>query len=146
MATLERLIPPSVSSSSDQGSAWVPRRAIAVAFLGAATIALLQVAQSSGFTHTGQSMQQLEGQRTQLQAQIHQLEAEVAALSSLERSERAARERLGMVPAPRIQYLDVSVEAPTGALLPRPLIDSTPSNRPETDTWWQAILQSLRIR
>ena len=45
-------------------------------------------------------------------AEMHQLEAEVAALASLDRTERAARERLGMVPARNIQYISVSVEAP----------------------------------
>jgi cell division protein FtsL len=110
----------------------------------AATIALLQVVQSSSFAHTGQKMQQMEAQRTQLTAQIHQLEAEVAALSSLDRTERAARERLGMVPAPKLDYLAVAVQAPDGALLPRPLF-SMPQTRPETNPWWQVLLQSLPL-
>jgi hypothetical protein len=88
----------------------------------------------------------LENERGLLTAQIHQLEADVAALSSLERTERAARERLGMVPASRLEYVSVGVEAPEGALLPRPILSSHATSGPEDDPWWQIILQSLPFR
>ncbi|HWC30091.1 MAG TPA: septum formation initiator family protein, partial [Dehalococcoidia bacterium] len=116
------------------------------ALLTGTTIALLQVDQSSSFAHTGQTLQELEKERSQLTAQIHQLEADVAALSSLDRTERAARERLGMVPAPRTDYLSVGVEAPDGALLPRPILSAYATHGPSADPWWQIILQSLPFR
>jgi len=118
VATLDRLVPPAVLPS--EGPAWKPRRAIAVAIIAAAAIALLQVFQSSGLVNTGETLQRLEREQAERQARIHGLEAEVAALASLDRVERQARERLGMIPARNIVYLDVAAEAPTGPLLPRP--------------------------
>jgi hypothetical protein len=104
------------------------------------------VAQSSGFAHTGQSMQRLEQQKADLQAEVHEFEAEVAALSSLERVERAARERLGLVPAATTDYIDVGVPAPDGVLLPRPLITTAPAEPHDSISWWQALVQALPFR
>ena len=143
MATLDRLAPP--PAAQELVPAWNPRRAIVVALLIVTTIALLQVVQSSSFAHTGRSMQQLETERNTLTAQLHELEAEVAALSSLDRTERAARERLGMVPAGQITYVAVGVESPSGALLPRPLVSLSPTVEGD-DPWWQALIQSLPLR
>jgi cell division protein FtsL len=110
-------------------------------------IALLQVAQSSGFAHTGQSMQRLEQQKSDLKAEVHDLEAEVAALSSLERVDRAARERLAMVPPKSTDYLNVAIEGPEGMLLPRPIISTpTAGQLEEAVPWWQALLQALPFR
>src|SRR5688572_4694148 len=134
MATLDRLAPPITATPA--ASTWSPRRAIAAAVLIAAAIALLQVVQSSGFAHTGQTMQRLEQQKTDLNASVHELQAEVATLSSLDRTERAARERLGMVPAKKLDYITVGVEAPSAALLPRPLIITTPPSQDSADPWW----------
>ena len=148
MATLDRLGPPAAASPSFEArAAWKPRRAIAVALTVAAAIALLQVILSSTFTHTGQQLRNLEQQRAELQAQIFQTEADIAALASLERTERVARERLGMVPARVNQYVAVSVEGPSGALLPRPLVQIAP---PETvsgegQAWWRALIQALPL-
>ena len=143
MATLDRLAPPPASTPA--APAWNPRRAIVVVLIGAATIALLQVVQSSSFAHTGQKLQQMEAERTQLTAQIHQLEAEVAVLASLERTDRAGRERLGMVPASKLDYISVGVEAPSGVLLPRPLFSAEPAAS-ASSPWWQVLLQSLPFR
>src|SRR5262245_26088339 len=110
MATLDRLAPglsaPSVPLAP---ASWSPRRAIAVAVTLAAAIAVLQVFQSSGIANTGQQMHRLEAERADTSARVKNLEAEVAALSSLDRIDRAARERLGMMPARTITYIDVGV-------------------------------------
>src|SRR5213593_4635459 len=106
MATLDRLAPPPTSSFPAR-TAWSPRRAIAAVLTVAAAIAVLQVIQSSGFANTGQAIQRLEAQRLESSAQVHELEAEVAALQSLDRIERNGRDRLGMVPARNITYVDV---------------------------------------
>ena len=140
MTTLDRLAPPTTATPA--ASAWSPRRAIAVALSLAIAIALLQVAQTSGFAHTGQTMQRLERQKVDLASEIHTLEAEVSALSSLERTDRAARERLGMVPARRIDYMDVTVEAPSGVLLPRPII-AAPTEQTKTEPWWSPLIRIL---
>ncbi|HXH22013.1 MAG TPA: septum formation initiator family protein [Dehalococcoidia bacterium] len=143
MATLDRLAPP-VAALPREGT-WTPRRAIATAVTTAVAIALLQVFQSGTFANTGATIQQLEAARTDARARVHDLEAEIAALASLDRTERAARERLGMVRATNITYIEVGVPAPAGPLLPRPVTDAT---RPTEDNraWWEKILQALPLR
>jgi cell division protein FtsB len=143
MATLERLAPaPPVSGLP--ATTWRPRRAIAVALIGAAAIALLQVVQSSGFAHTGQQLRLLEAERATLKAEVYGLEAEVAALSSLERTERAAKERLGMIQARNITYMSVDVESPSGPLLPRPLV-TPPANYARGEPWWESLIRALPV-
>ena len=147
MATLDRLGPPAAASPLEGGAAWKPRQAIVVALTVATAIALLQVILSSTFTHTGQQLRDLEGRRAELQAQIYQTEADVAALASLERTERIARERLGMVPAQVNQYVSVNTEAPPGALLPRPIVQVAPQDRSAgaEGPWWRALIQALPL-
>jgi cell division protein FtsL len=143
MATLDRLAPPPTSSFPAR-TAWSPRRAIAAVLTVAAAIALLQVFQSSSFANTGQSIQKLEAQRLDSSARVHQLEAEVAALSSLDRIERNARDRLGMVPARNITYVQVAVPAPDDPLLPRPVLSPAPvpAARPSL---WHRLLRLLPL-
>lgn len=90
-------------------------------------------------------MQRLEAQRADLTAQVRTLEAEVAALSSLDRTERAARDRLGMVPARRTDFVSVAVEAPSGPLLPRPILNTAPDEAHENDSWWQSLYKALHL-
>jgi cell division protein FtsL len=142
MATLDRLGP--APAAAPLPSTWRPRRALAVALIAAAAIALLQVVQTSGFAHTGQQLQRLETERAALKAEVYDLEAEVAALSSLERTERAARERLGMIQARTISYMSVEVEAPSGPLLPRPLV-TPPTEPPPVEPWWEVVLKALPL-
>jgi cell division protein FtsL len=142
MATLDRLAPPPAALGS---STWSPRRAIIVTLTLAAIIALLQVLQSSSFAHTGHQLQLLEAQKTQMKAEMHQLESEVAALASLDRTERAARERLGMVPARNIQYISVSVEAPADPLLPRPLLNNAKQVQTPSEPWWRSLYKALPL-
>jgi cell division protein FtsL len=141
MATLDRLAPPQTTTPA--ASAWSPRRAIIVVCLMAAIIALLQVVQSSSFARTGSQLQQLQQQRADLRAQIHQLEADVAALSSLDRIERNAVDRLGMMPAVRTDYISVPVEAPEGPLLPRPFMARTPPEPDSGAAWWEKVLRAI---
>ncbi len=143
MATLDRLAPP--PTAAQQASTWSPRRAIAVAMVLAAAIAALQVFQSSGFANAGQQIQRLQAEQADSTAQIHQLEADVAALSSLDRVERQARDRLGMVPARNIVYLDVPVAAPDQPLLPRPILKPGAPFVPATTPWWQRLLRALPL-
>ena len=143
MATLDRLVPP---AATPLASAWVPRRAIATALFIVVAIALLQVAQSSGIVHTGQTLLRLERQKTDLEATVRGLEAEVASLSSLERVDRAARDRLGMVAAESSDYVSVSVAAPAGVFLPRPIIAVDQSALDATDPWWQPFIRALPFR
>jgi cell division protein FtsB len=144
MATLERLAPPTPALPPEI-PAWTPRRAIAVALALVAAIALLQVLQSSSAASTGENMQRLERDKAQKAAEIHQLEKDVAALSSLDRIDRNARDRLGMVPARRFEYVSVNTEAPTVPLLPRPVLSSAPLPEPEPEPWWQSLIKALPL-
>src|SRR5262245_53353468 len=144
MATLDRLAPPHSASPLPQVRAsWSPRRAIAVAVTLATAIAVFQVFQSSGIANTGEHMHQLETERADSSARVKNLEAEVAALSSLDRIDRAARDRLGMVPARNISYVNVAVPAPSGPLLPRPVAAKpTPEvSRP----FWERVLKAMPV-
>jgi cell division protein FtsL len=140
MATLDRLGP--APATAQPPATWRPRRAIAVAFATAAAIALLQVLQSSNFANTGQQLQRLEAERAALKAEVFDLQAEVAGLASLERTERVAREELGMIRARNVSYLSVGVESPEGALLPRPLVEPVVSE-PEAEPWWVSLYKAL---
>jgi cell division protein FtsL len=143
MATLDRLVPP--TAQAPVASTWSPRRAITVVLLIATFIALVQVFQSSSFAQSGQTLQRLEQQKQDLRADIHSLEAEVAALSSLDRTERAARERLGMVPARNLSYLSVNVSPPKAVLLPRPLLTPKTEEPAQRQSWWQSFAQALPL-
>lgn len=141
MATLDRLAPPPAAVLPREGP-WTPRRAIAAAIIIAVAIALLQVFQSGVFANTGANIQKLEVERVDSLARIHDLEADISALASLDRTERAARERLGMVLPVNITYIQVGVPAPTGPLLPRPMADdATPV--PDGRAWWERFLRAL---
>ena len=95
MSALDRLIPRPLSRPLSQPLSLRP--VLLGAFLVIALVGLLQVIQTSGVTSTGYSLRSLEQERLARQAQVHQLEAEVAALTSMERIESEARGRLGMV-------------------------------------------------
>ena len=142
MATLERLGP--APAQAQAAPTWRPRRAIAVALMTAAAIALLQVVQSSSFAHTGQQMQRLRSEQAVLKAEVYQLEAEVALLASLDRTERVAREKLGMIRARNVDYLTVGVEAPAGALLPRPLAVPV-EDEGFAEAWWESLYKALPL-
>lgn len=146
MATLDRLVPP-VTAGAPVG-AWTPRRAIVVAVSLVAIIALLQVLQSSSAAHTGQTLQKLEAEKAQRNAEIHQLEAEIGALSSLDRIQQTATTKLGMIPAHSVQYLSVNVPGPTGPLLPQPIAAPAAGSSPAPDPappWWQSLFKSLPL-
>jgi cell division protein FtsL len=122
---------------------WSLRRILALTFGAVALLGLLQVIQTSDATSTSYTIRHLEQERQDWSAQVHSLEAEVATLTSLERVEREARGRLGMVPAENVLYLDVDVPPPQQQLLPRRFSTSQPSvNEPGT-SWWQALLKLL---
>jgi cell division protein FtsL len=69
--------------------------------------ALLQVNQFSAITGTGYGIEELKRERAEMQAENHDLEAEVARLTSLARVELEARTRLKM-DRPR-QQLNMSI-------------------------------------
>lgn len=89
--------------------------AVAVLVTG---VALLQVHQFSQVTSTGYQVDGLTQVRAEKQARNHELEAEVAALSSLGRVDWEARTRLHMEPPKQRLYIDVNQPAPQRETLP----------------------------
>jgi hypothetical protein len=144
MATLDRLAPPP-AALAETPAAWTPRRAIALALTAAAAIALLQVLQSSSVATTGETMLRLKQEKASRAAEIHRLEAEISALMSLDRIDRAARERLGMTPARNLEYVTVDIPAPSMPLLPRPLIEAPPAADQGPAAWWRSLLRALPL-
>ncbi len=113
------------------------------AFIAVALVGLWQVIQASDVTTTGFNISRLEQDRANWQASVHQLEAQVAALTSLERVERDARERLGMVPAQEQIHLEVDVPAPKQQLIPRRYLDEEPPPSEPGGSWWDPLLRLL---
>lgn len=122
---------------------WSLRRILALAFGAVALLGLLQVIQTSDATSTGYNIRRLEQDRLDWSARVHRLEAEVASLTSLERVEREAQGRLGMVPAEKVLYLEVDVPPPRQQLVPRRFSPSEPGAGSAGTPWWQALLKLL---
>jgi cell division protein FtsL len=89
--------------------------------------ALLQVNQFSAVTGTGYEIEQLNRERAAKQAENHELEAEVARLSSLARVDIEARVRLGMEPAKRRIHMEVIGTVPDHQTLPTRFLPSEPA-------------------
>ena len=109
-------------------------------------IGLLQVVQTSDATTTSFAIQRLEQEKLEVQSLVHQLEAQVALLSSLSRIEGEARERIGLV-SPRAQEaVEVNVAWPAGnqSRLPTRF---APEEEAEVDgqgaPWWRDLLGLL---
>lgn len=93
-------------------------------------VALAQVQQFSQLTSTGYEIDALKRERAAKQAQNHELEAEVAQLSSLARVDWEARTRLGMQPAKRTLYIEVNATAPEQQTLPTRFRPAQPAQAP----------------
>jgi cell division protein FtsL len=113
------------------------------AFLIVARIGLLQVAQTSNATTTGYTLNRLEQQRQDVQAQVHQLEAEVASLTSMDRIQAEAQGRLGMVPAGTVINLEVHKPPPDQQLIPRRFAPEPKAPQPTSTSWWQSLVRLL---
>jgi hypothetical protein len=81
-------------------------------------IAVLHVNQLSRATRAGYEIDALERLSAAKQAQNHELEADVASLSSLARVDWEARTRLGLTPAQRRRYMTLNHPVPERQTLP----------------------------
>jgi hypothetical protein len=109
------------------------------------TAALLQVNQFSRVTSTGYQINDLNRERAKKQAENHQIEADVARLSSLGRVDIEARVRLGMVPAPRTLSISVNQPVPPRESLPTRFL---PPEQPAAAAaaarpWWKRALMFI---
>lgn len=143
MSTLER----SIARAGPKAAVKAPtpglRAMLIAAGLAVVGAGLLQVVQTSNVTTTGYEIQGLEETRLEWDARVHQLEAEVASLASLDRIEREARGRLGMVPAERRLYMEVNVPVPPQQLLPTRFAPAEQPEESSSGSWWQDLLDLL---
>jgi cell division protein FtsL len=94
------------------------RPLLLVLFLLMLGAALFQVNQFSHLTSTSYAIDALNRQRMAKQAENHQLEAQIAQLSSLGRVEWVARTQDHLAPAERVLYMSVNVPVPDRQTLP----------------------------
>ncbi len=124
---------------------WLAFAAVALVIIAA----LLQVNQFSRLTSTGYEIDSLRREGGAMQAQNHELAAEVASLSSLARVDWEARTRLMMEPASRRLYIEVNAVAPDQSLPTRylppaePATDAPASN---DESLWERALGALPFR
>lgn len=105
--------------------------------------AVLQVNRFSTVASRGYQINDLQRQRAEKQAENHQLEAEVANLSSLARVDIEARTRLKLQPATQKMYITVHGDVPQRQSLPtRFLPEEQPAAAPTPaadESIWQRI-------
>lgn len=106
---------------------------------------LLPLIQNSQVTSTSSDIRQLERARNDWEARLQELQAEIAFLGSLDRIEREARERLGMVPPSETVYVIVDEPAPEAQLIPPRFLPPKNEHPREGDSWWETILGMLPL-
>ena len=107
---------------------------------------LLPLIQSSNATSTSSSVLQLERARNDWQARLQELQADIATLGSLDRIEREARGRLGMVSPSETIYVVVDEPVPETQPVPLRFLPSKTEQPRHEDSWWESLLGKLPLR
>jgi cell division protein FtsL len=119
---------------------------LTIALVAVGLAALLPLLQSSQATTTGYSIRQLERQRNDWEARIHELEAEVASLASLDRIEKDAHDRLNMQAPEDTVYITVHVASPESQPIPERFLPPKNQETSQPDkSWWQSLLDLLPL-
>jgi hypothetical protein len=110
-------------------------------------IGLLQIIQTSQATTANYQIQKLEQQKLELGAQVQQLEAEVAGLSSITRIE-AESNRMGLQKPQAVQAVEVNVPVEDASVnhLPTrfaPEVQAEPKASGGDSPWWRDLLRRL---
>lgn len=124
------------------GPQWVP----AGVFLGALVFAgtTVLIAQTSMETAAGYEVGTQEGLKTLVQQQNQRLEAEVAALKSLDRIEQIAMDQLKMIKPKSYTYITVDMLPPTAAETARAREEAAyRGDAAPTEPWWERLLSGL---
>ncbi len=116
---------------------------ISALVIGAA--ALIPLVQSSIATTTNGNVRLLEQRRDDWQAQIQELELEVATLAGLNRIEDEARNGLKMVEPKETRYITVPVEPPEPRSLPSRHLPPTADEREAEPSAWEKLLDWLPL-
>jgi cell division protein FtsL len=119
---------------------------LTIALVAVGLAGLLPLLQSSQTTTTGYSIRQLERQRNDWEARIHELEAEIASLAALDRVEEEARQRLAMQTPEDTVYLSVDVASPESQPIPDRFLPPKQESAKEQKSWWQSLLDLLPFR
>jgi cell division protein FtsL len=119
---------------------------LTIALVAVGLAGLLPLLQSSQTTTTGYSIRQLERQRNDWEARIHELEAEIASLAALDRVEEEARQRLDMQTPEDTVYLSVDVASPESQPIPDRFLPPKQETVKEQQSWWQSLLDLLPFR
>jgi cell division protein FtsL len=106
---------------------------------------LLPLLLSSKVTSTSSDIRQLERVRNDWQARTQELEAEIAVLGSLDRIEKEARDRLGMVPPGETVYITVDQPAPEKQIVPLRFLPPEKEQPRQEESWWESILGMLPV-
>jgi cell division protein FtsL len=106
---------------------------------------LLPLLVSSKVVHTSEDIRQLEGARDDWEARTQELEAEIATLGSLDRIEKEARQRLGMVPPEETIYITVDQPAPEKQIVPQRFLPPKKEQSQQEDSWWESILGMFHL-
>jgi cell division protein FtsL len=102
--------------------------------------AMLPLVQSSGATSTAGKIEQLEQDKTGLQARLRELELDVATLGSLDRIQAEATNRLSMVKPKDIHYLPIDMPPPDERKLPSRFLPAEPEETVTDDsTLWEDL-------
>jgi len=112
---------------------------LAVALLVAAMVvgvaALLPLVQTSGATNTTGRIRQLEQDRVDWEARVHEEEVAVAELGSLDRIGKEARERLRMGPPAETHYISVDAPPPEPHRLPSRFLPEASKSNTGSSLW-----------
>lgn len=109
-------------------------------------IGLLQIIQTSEATTRTFAIERLEQEKLETGAEVRQLEAEVAGLSSLARIEAEAK-RLGLVQPLSVQSVEVNVPADETAVDQLPTryqpVEQQAEETEQDAPWWRDLLGLL---
>ena len=107
---------------------------------------LLPLLLSSRVIHTSEDIRQMEGVRNDWQARIQELQAEIAVLGSLDRIEKEAQQRLGMVPPEDTLYVTIDQPAPEKQVIPLRFLLPKEDQSHQDSSWWESILDMFHLR
>ena len=116
---------------------------ISALVIGAA--AIIPLVQSSIATSTNGNVRRLEQQRDDWQAQIQELELEVATKAGLNHIENEAKTKLKMVEPKETRYIPVAAQAPASRRLPSRYLPPAPDERQAEPGIWEQLLHWLPL-
>lgn len=113
------------------------------ALLLVGVVGLVQVLQTTQVAATGYDVRALEREQQNLDADIRLLEAQIATSSNLDRIQKDATTRLGMVrPQQKVRVAE-DQPAPTVVPLPRRYVPTQERLKPPAIAWWERVLGTI---